>query len=147
MRWLDFSMSLLKWAEMHFFHLFWVLLLGPEQSSQNNSDVTSCKVLKIFLLFWHHPFSSLYTKNWTCIPRCSFIFSLNYILPKRLEVNLNSWRVNSGNVPSALIRLSLDLLHFPKNKMADLFSTQTEWSVSTINMASWLPESWYSQKL
>lgn len=64
----------------------------------------------------------LYTKK-------KFTLSLNYIPPEILEVNLNSWCVNSGNLPSALICISLDLLCFSKIKIVILLSTQVEWCI------------------
>ena len=122
----------------------------PEQNSQNNSDDTKLEGLKIFLLFWHHFFSYLYTQTELTYQEILFFFfpqeillfsaSIIYYL-KRLEVKLNGWCVNSGNVLSALINLSVqkDLLYFSKNKIASLLSTQTEWIISAIWL-QWLPD-------
>lgn len=67
-----------------------------------------------------------------------FTFNMNYatweVRGEREFLACQLWRV--GFNMSAFIRLLLDLLYFPKTKMAAILSTQAEWSISPFNMAS-----------
>ena len=131
--------------------MFWLSLLGLDQNrihktiqmTQNWKDSKSFSSSDIISF----PTSTLKLnshtkKSFFFFPQEILLFSASIIYYlKRLEVKLNGWCVNSGNVLSALINLSVqkDLLYFSKNKIASLLSTQTEWIISAIWL-QWLPD-------
>ena len=128
--------------------MYCLSLLGLDQNRIHKTMqmTPSRKNSKSFFL-WHHSFSYLYTQTELAHHEILFFSASIIYYLKRLEVNLNAWCINSRNVLSALINLSVqeDLLYFYKNKMAALLSTQIEWIISTITMAS--VTTWYSPKL